>query len=206
MIRHRLEEAIDGVVSDRLPNRDFLERIADAYESQSTTTTARVDSRTIQQELERIEEKRRRVLEAYFESHIDREERERLLSGIERDKKRYQDLLLQTHQTVRRLSVDELADAFSPFLEWKFLVRQDKRALLRAITPEIHVRDYRVVGMSMITDQPCHDEVNHTFLDRTATRRDLPQRSCTPLSYPRPRPQLPGEVATMLEGLGSASI
>jgi hypothetical protein len=164
MIRQRLEDAIDEVVSDRLPNRDFLERIADAHASQSTNTTAQVDSRTIQHELERLEEKRRRVLEAYFENHIDREERERLLSGVEKDKKRYQSLLLGTRQTVARLSAADLADALSPFLEWKFLVRKHKRALLQAITPEIHVRDYRVVGMSLITERLRHDEVNHTAM------------------------------------------
>jgi hypothetical protein len=165
MIRRRLEEIIDEVLSDKLSNRDFLERIADAYASQSTNTTTRIDSGTIQHELDRLEEKRRRVLEAYFENHIDREERERLLSGVETDKKRYENLLLGTHQTLPCLSAADLADAFGPFVEWNFLVRKDKRVLMQAVTPEIHVRDYRVVGMSWIMGGVRRDEVNRTGRD-----------------------------------------
>jgi site-specific DNA recombinase len=162
MVRQRLEESIDELLSDRLSNRAFLEQIASAYVSQSTKTTARVGSSAIRDELDRLEKKRRRVLAAYFENHIHRDEYESLLSGIETDKKCYQDLLLEAHQTPRLLSAADLAEAFGPFVDWKFLSREDKRIILQSLTPEIHVRDYRVVGVSLVTSCLRHDEVNHT--------------------------------------------
>jgi hypothetical protein len=64
-------------------------------------------------------------------------------------------------QTLPRLSAVELADAFGPFVEWNFLARQDKRVLMQDVTPEIHVRDYRVVGISLIMGEVRRDDVNH---------------------------------------------
>ena len=55
--------------------------------------------------------------------------------------------MLVSTEVAPTLSAEALAEIFSPFFEWKFLNRSDKRAVLAATVPEIHVADYVVSGI-----------------------------------------------------------
>ncbi len=84
----------------------------------------------------------------------------RRLKQIDKDEAFYQDLLLRAEPVVPRLSVKDLAGAFSPFFEWEFLSREQKRRLLQATVPEIHVLNYQINGLSLLTDTVYRNEVS----------------------------------------------
>ena len=170
MRRERLEHAIDRVLSERLTDRHFLERIAENYAQSLEERRGERDVPTIKLELQRLEEKRQRVLDAYFEGHIDREPRDKRLSQVELDKKFYQDLLLRA-QPASELVAEDLAKVFEVFYEWKFLTRKDKRSILQALVPEIHVQNYMVVGIALMGDAVSHDEVSHNPAGSSTTPR-----------------------------------
>ena len=164
MRRERLEQSLDVLISDRLRDRTFLRQIATAYASQSPNGVkpelARVESGLVE-----VQEKRRRVMDAYFENLIDRPERDRRLAVLESDAALYGNLATRAPSSPPKLTSKELARVFRVFHEWAFLSGGDKRKLLRAAMPEIHVADYRVTGLSLIPGQPHGDEVSRMGTD-----------------------------------------
>jgi DNA invertase Pin-like site-specific DNA recombinase len=161
MRRERLEGAIDRLFSERLTDRAFLDRLTteQARRCDSLDGGGQIDR--VQQQYEQLGLKRQRVLEAYFESLIDRTERDRQMKTIEMDLKFCEHRLSRPSSFSRKLSVEDLAEVLGPFYEWEFLTRADKRQLLQTVVPEIHVRDYQVVGVSLISDFR-NDEVTRT--------------------------------------------
>jgi site-specific DNA recombinase len=162
MRRERLEGHIDQLFSSRLTDREFLEAVTSEYENRSKGSDRHAQELRIRQEIENLEKKRQRVLEAYFDNLIHREERDRRLGEIEKDLSVYRDLLLRTEPNVSELSSEQLADALGPFHEWEFLSMEDRRGLLEAVIPEIHVQDYKVVGLSLLTDSINRNEMTRT--------------------------------------------
>jgi hypothetical protein len=45
--------------------------------------------------------------------------------------------------------------AFAPLFEWQFMNRESKRRILAVTVPEIHVSDYQVRGVSVISPSFC---------------------------------------------------
>ncbi len=171
MRRERLEASLDELFSERLTDRNFLDQIATSYVERSSSWQGPPEILRIERERERLEVKRQRVLEAYFDNLIDRSERERRLAEIEADNKFYEDLVSRAQPSRHELSPEALAEAFAPFYEWRFLSRLQKRRFLQAIVPEIHVRDYRAVGLSLLADTLCQNEETRTG------RGSLPRRA-----------------------------
>ncbi len=112
--------------------------------------------------MEELKQKRQRVLDAYFDGIVPREEMNRRLKQIDKDEAFFQDLLLRAEPVPPGVSVEDLASAFSPFFEWEFLSREQKRRLLQATVPEIHVWNYRINGLSLLTDRVYRDEITRT--------------------------------------------
>ncbi len=169
MRRERLEASIDRLFSECLSERDFLERVVAEYAARSRPSRGHSETLRLKRELERLEKKRQRVLEGYFENIIDREERDHRLADIGRDASLYRELMLRNHPLPLELTAENLAEAFAPFHEWEFLSRSDKRRLLQAAVPEIHVQQYRVTGISLMAERVHRNEVNP--LDRGSWRR-----------------------------------
>lgn len=161
MGRERLDGAIDHILSERLTDAQFLRRVAQEYAQSQDIVRCERDAPAIQLELQHLEDKRQRVLETYFEGHIGREQRDQRLSEIERDKKVYQDLLL-TFQPAPAVASEDLARVFAVLHEWEFLTRRDKRSILQTLVPEIHVRNYSVVGITLTGDAISQDEVSRS--------------------------------------------
>ncbi|MFB3924162.1 MAG: recombinase family protein [Terriglobia bacterium] len=162
MRRQRLEDRVDTLLSRRLTDIDFLARITQALIAR---TSSREDGSKIlraQNQLKRQDVKRQRVHEAYFEGLIGREERDRRIREVENDTKLYQDILLRAQPASAQFTPGELAEVFSPFHEWEFLSQAQKRRLLEALVPEIHIRDYEVVGLVIVSDAACRNEMNRT--------------------------------------------
>jgi DNA invertase Pin-like site-specific DNA recombinase len=165
MRREPLEKCIDTLISDRLTDRRFLKQIAAAYSSRESPNEAKPELARAESELARLKERKQRVLDAYFENLIDRSERDRRLEALESDAKLYGGLVTRAASITRAFTAKELAGAFSVFHEFVFLGRTDKRKLLRATIPEIHVQDYRIVGVSLIAGMPGGYEINPTGTD-----------------------------------------
>ena len=96
MRRERLEECIDNLFAERLTNRNFLKRLAFEYMHQTESDHLKPEITRMEKELGQLKEKKQRILDAYFENLIDREERDRRLHSLDTDGKLYGELLLRT--------------------------------------------------------------------------------------------------------------
>ncbi len=154
MRRERLEECLNTLIAERLTNRRFLQQLAATYaERKGKPELARVESPVAQ-----LEEKRKRVMDAYFEGVIDKAERDSRLAVLDADAALYGNLAARAVSPVPILTAKQLAETFSVFHEWQFLGRTDKRQLLQAAMPEVHVENYRIVGLTLISGGS--DEIN----------------------------------------------
>lgn len=109
-------------------------------------------------------------MDAYFENLIDRAERDRRLEVLEADGELYGNVIARAASVAPTLTARQLASAFAVFREFEFLGRTDKRSLLRATTPEIHIQDYRIVGLRLLADSASRDEVSPTGRDSSQRR------------------------------------
>ncbi len=153
MLRSKLEGKIDELLGRKVLEPEFLERLADDYNDQivqsRTAALAKADERTLTTKLGALEEKRKRVLDGFFEGVIDGQERNRRLETIEHDRDAYQRMLMEAVLIPSELTGDDLEQVFEPLAEWEFLERDDKRALLTEICPVIGVFRYRISTISL---------------------------------------------------------
>ena len=160
MRRDRLEAKLDDLFTQKFSDNNFIRELADSYIS-SIQTRAQIQSRnTFENAPSDLEQRRQRILDAFFEGIIDRADRDTRLARLEEEKKQYQRLLEPT-ESAQKLNTEDLAEMLSPFYEWKFLNREDKRALLSSFCPQIHVADYEVQGLTLL----CSDKVTRTDRD-----------------------------------------
>jgi DNA invertase Pin-like site-specific DNA recombinase len=149
--RDTLEPVLDELFATRLTDQGFLERLFDHQDRLSRRSESRSRMERLQTQLEALGQKRQRILDCYIDGEITREERGRRLEQMESD-------LVKTREMIARelppqaLSVEAVAQIFSPFLEWKFLERAHKRQLLSAISPEISTANYVVQSISVTLD------------------------------------------------------
>lgn len=154
MLRKKLEPKIDMLLSDRLLDPTFLEMLLDAYNESLQPEKAHptVDQGAINAKLAALRNKRERVLDAFFEGVIDKGERDRRAGNVEKDIEAYQAILLESAKPPvqkRELDLEGVLSVVEPFAEWEFLARQDKRALLQHLCPEIFVYQYGIKGLTI---------------------------------------------------------
>lgn len=142
MRRDRTDPMIDQLFAKRLTNPKVLSRLIKGLNEKRPAA----DTEMLNARLERLEAKRQRVLDYYFEGGIKAGERDVKFAEIESERQIVVSLLAKS-QPNPNLSTDRLADLFSVFTEFDLLERQDKRALLGAIAPQIHVHNYVVEGL-----------------------------------------------------------
>jgi DNA invertase Pin-like site-specific DNA recombinase len=169
MRRERLEQSLDTLISDRLTDSRFLKQLSTTFAGRRSASATKPELSRAQAGLSQLKEKKQRVMDAYFENLIDRSERDRRLDALAIDAELYGNLASRASVATPALTARELADAFGAFHEWDFLGRADKRNLLRATMPEIHVKDYRITGVSVIAGMSNRDEINRT--GRGSSRR-----------------------------------
>jgi DNA invertase Pin-like site-specific DNA recombinase len=161
MRREILEPKLDHLFSRQLTDVRFLRNLASCWEATTNVNEQQAKTARMRSELESLSQRRQRVLDSYFEGVISREERDQRLAVIERDQNFYRDLLLR-EMPPAGLTAEDMARAFAPFFEWEFLGRSDKRRLLSIVVPEIHVADYKLAGISVLTGPIRRNEVSHT--------------------------------------------
>lgn len=142
MRRDRLEPTLDRLFCQQLTDTAFLRRILTAAREKQP----RVDSEAVTKQLTRLTEKRKRILDTFFDGLINPTERDLRLAGIGREQQTLAELLSR-EQFSDRLTPTILAETFAPFVEFDLLNRDQKRRLLNTITPQIVAADYVVSGL-----------------------------------------------------------
>jgi DNA invertase Pin-like site-specific DNA recombinase len=154
MLRKKLEPKIDYLLGRKLVEQEFLGRLIDEYNEtiEGRRHTPSVDERSVRARLNTLAEKRERVLGAFFDGIIGKEERDRRVGEVEHEISTYQKLLMecaypQPGKPV--LDTDTVQEVIQPFAEWEFLEREDRRKLLGLLCPEIGVYRYEIKTLAL---------------------------------------------------------
>ena len=148
MNRDRLEAVLDRLFCQQLTDPAFLLSVYEHQRRRARESDSAGRRLRLQQEVERLQAKRSRVMELFIEGEISRGERLLRLEHLDRSLRQTEELLAaETPSMVEGMDVNAVADLFSPFLEWPYLNREDKRQLLAGLAPEIKVADYEVSGV-----------------------------------------------------------
>jgi DNA invertase Pin-like site-specific DNA recombinase len=165
----KLEPALDSLFADRLTDGGFLRALAAEMQERAGRQTGALEAKRLQSQLVSLGAKRERVLDAYFEGLIDSSQRDAKLGEVDRAIATAEELLRRERPDTA-VTADSLAEVFSPFFEYSLLDREDKRRLLSAIAPEIHVADYRIHGITLLPTLTRGDEVSPTGKDSSQRR------------------------------------
>ena len=154
MLRKKLEPKLNFLLGEKLLESSFLEMVVGAYNDSLSPGDSRptIDQGAVSAKVGSLRQKRERVLDSYFEGVIDKVERDRRVDAIDRDIEAYQTMLLEsaTPDTRKKeLDLDGMLAVLEPFMEWQFLEREDRRAILTALCPEIRVYQYAVKGITI---------------------------------------------------------
>src|SRR5439155_21521405 len=149
MLRKKLEPKIDYVLSGTLCDQDFLERVIAEYneELRRQAPAAPLDQSALAARIKTLQEKKRRILDTFFDGMITKSERDQRVEEVEQEISVYHRLAQQFASEPQRpelLDVDAVLALTQPFAEWKFLSRDDRRALLQILCPEISVTCYKI--------------------------------------------------------------
>lgn len=165
MEKGRLERALNRLFTEQVTRPSFVQKhLAEPLQTQR----AGADPRTAQANITKLEAKRTRILDAYFEGVIDGTERTRRLEGIERDIAAAR-ALASAGSAGPSLTLDDLRRAFAPFRNYDLLSRDDKRRLLGAMAATIVAADYRIERFVFSLDGG--DKLSHTAAGKVITPR-----------------------------------
>lgn len=167
MRKDKLESKLDELFSARLTDEGFIREFNDETVRRFESRTDHTRIARLEATLGKLENKRERIKDAFFDGEIERPERDSRLAGIEREVDATRELLLK-ERPPEVLSAQMLSHLFAPFKMWEFLKRDDKRQILSTITPDIRVADYRVHGLYI--NLPRGTDVNHTDTDSSPPR------------------------------------
>ena len=168
MLRKVLEPKIDALLARRLTDHDFLARIIDRYNSEgvSSPPVRTVDAESVSRHLEVLKGKRQRILDTYFDGMISREDRDRRVEDLDGEIGSYESLLWEQGPAhadePRPLDAEKVWEIVEPFIEWEFLTRENRRALLELLCPEIRVYHYEIKGLRLILDGCYEDSRSRT--------------------------------------------
>ena len=165
MRRERVEAHLDKIFAQQLNEPTFLERIASELVERTESKTKKGEISKLHRMQKQLDEKRERVLNAYFEKLISRTELDRRLTQMKADQRFCEQQIANLQLHGSDFSAVELAEILAPLNEWIFLSRADKRRLLHTIVPEIHLQNYRVTKLAVLVQEPHRDEMNHTDRD-----------------------------------------
>lgn len=151
MLRKKLEPRIDHLLGEKLREPAFLTQVVDEFNSRTRDAANRpgVERSAIQKKLAALGSKRKRILEAFFEGVIEKDERDSRITEVDAEMETFQQILLDSTPAVKDVSTAKLEQILEPFGEWEFLCREDKRTLLADICPEIEVDKYNITSINV---------------------------------------------------------
>ncbi len=150
MRRERLEAHLDGIFATRLTDRGFLRELVEEFEARVKGKGSEKKISRLQAQLGRLEEKRQRILDGYFEGMIPRDDRDTRVSAVERERALVVATLEEEVPSHPGIGVQQLVALFRPLFTWKTMHVDTKRRILFSLVPEIKVANYIVAGMSLL--------------------------------------------------------
>jgi hypothetical protein len=148
MAREKLETRLDSLFADQLTSQQFLGTCVEEMERRQAHDDSAAHIQRLVTQISNLGEKRSRVMDAFFEGAIGREERNSRLATIDRETQSSQDLLARSNPAAL-VDLELLVDAFAPLLEWEYWSRDQKRSVLATIMPDIRVADYQVTALGL---------------------------------------------------------
>jgi len=148
MRREKLEAVLDNLFAARLTNPRFLERCVEEVKHRAEQQGSARRIQKLTADINALRSKRERVIDGFVEGAIRREERDRRLATIDHDIRVAEDILMKEAPTPA-LDAPKLVEAFAPLGEWEYWTRDQKRAVLSALVPDIRVADYRVESLGL---------------------------------------------------------
>lgn len=152
--RDRLEPKIDKLFTTYLTRPAFLKKIVKSLKKPQQDNSA-----ALQSQLKSLDAKRQRILDAYFDGTIDTAERDLRQNKVLTERRAIAGML-ERERPQPSVTLETLAEAFSPFAEFDMLNREDKRQLLNTLTPSIVASKYRVAGLWIASERVT--EINRT--------------------------------------------
>ena len=152
MLRKKLEPKIDHVLTNILSKEDFLGRIVNEHNERAQSRAPEVDRAALTAKVHALRQKRQRVLDAFFDGMISKQDRNQRVEDVEKEILVYERLLLQSADEPKRpggLDLDAVLAVVEPFAEWPFLTRDDKRRLLGSLCPDIRVCRYEIKDLQL---------------------------------------------------------
>jgi len=171
MCREKLEAKLDRLFAENLTSRVFLKKCVANLASRGSAkgSTARIER--LDGEVKRLREKRGRVLDAFLEGVMKREERDQWLSSIEGEMQATQRILSRETPSAA-ITVEGLVRVLAPLAEWEYWTRDQKRSVLSAMIPDIRVADYEVESLGLMgnifSNEDTHCPAVFTTIARTS--------------------------------------
>jgi DNA invertase Pin-like site-specific DNA recombinase len=157
MLRRNLESKIDQVVSDFLCRRDFIERAIREHNERSQDRDSEPDNAATAAKIQGLREKRRRVMDAFFDGIISKQERDLRVEEVDQDVSAFERILLGSSdgpQSHLGLDLDAILMAVGPLAEWAFLSRDQKRRLLESMCADFTVSRYTINKLRLNVEAP----------------------------------------------------
>jgi len=169
MNRDKLERILDELISQKLRNRGVLKSIAEEQVRRHKSRSSQQRVRHLEDEIAALEARRERVLEAFIDGALSKEQRDQRLATIGSSVEKAQTELAAVRPTPT-FDPEALADVFAPFRNWDLLGRADKRRMLSAISPEFAVTDYKVSSLKLLGIPVDINKGSRSRMGRSASR------------------------------------
>ena len=158
MRRERLETHLDQLFAVRLTDRGFLRELVDELEVRQSGLGSKPKLARLEARIHKLDEKRQRILDGFFEGVISREDRETRIDAVDKDRVIALKSLAEENPSHPEIDAGMLVDLFRPLCAWAMLRAEAKRRILFSLVPEIKVANYKVAGMSLLVPSLCGAE------------------------------------------------
>ena len=149
MVSGKVDAAIDALIQDKLTTSEFLLEALKAYNDSLTDGWQKGQGNrgSIKNRIVRLETRRNRVLESFYDGVISKQERDEKLKTVSQDLESLRAVLDEADNTPQTLDPEVVLSLVSMFQEWQFLEVMQKRRVLEALMPAIFVYRYQVRGI-----------------------------------------------------------
>jgi len=148
MGRERLESVLDELFCNKLTDPIFVTHCVTEAMSQLSKEESAIKIQRLTSEINHLQNKRSRVVDGFIEGIIDCADRDQRLVGIDADLQTVQKILIRESRSVV-FDSQRLIETFASLSEWSFWTRDQKRAVLSSLAPDIRVADYRIAALGL---------------------------------------------------------
>jgi hypothetical protein len=146
MRRDTLDPHLDALFAERLCDEGFLRELDGEAARRRSRASGRASAHRLETSIAKLEAKRGRVFDAYFEGDIDKGERDERREEIDRQIAHAR-RMLRNVKPFDALPVKELAEVFTVFLDWPYLSRRDKREALTTLEADVRAANHTITGL-----------------------------------------------------------